>query len=111
MGRATAGADRSRRRCDLQYCNTTKARLPGSNSPTIGGSWRKVDSAKKLSRNIERVPADATREAETDMLIAGDWAESRSGGNFEVTNPANGETITELPDGGREEAARAIDAA
>ena len=44
------------------------------------------------------------------MLIAGDWAESRCGGNFEVTNPANGETITELPDGGREEAARAIDA-
>ena len=45
------------------------------------------------------------------MLIAGDWTESRSGGTFEVTNPANGETITKLPDGGREEATRAIDAA
>ena len=30
---------------------------------------------------------------------------------FEVTNPANGDVIQEIPDGGREEAARAIDAA
>ncbi len=45
------------------------------------------------------------------MLIAGNWAERKSGETFEVTNPANGDVITELPDGGREEAARAIDAA
>ena len=45
------------------------------------------------------------------MLIAGNWAERKSGENFEVINPANGDVITELPDGGREEAARAIDAA
>ena len=45
------------------------------------------------------------------MLIAGDWAESRNGSTFKVTNPANGETITEVPDGGREDTARAIDAA
>ena len=45
------------------------------------------------------------------MLIAGNWAECKSGKTFEITNPANGDVITALPDGGREEAARAIDAA
>ena len=45
------------------------------------------------------------------MLVAGEWTEARSGGMFEVTNPANGDVIQEVPDGGREEAARAIDAA
>ena len=45
------------------------------------------------------------------MLVAGEWTEARSGGMFEVTNPANGDVIQEIPDGGREEAARAIDAA
>ncbi len=45
------------------------------------------------------------------MLIAGDWAESRNRSTFKVINPANGETITEVPDGGREDTARAIDAA
>ena len=45
------------------------------------------------------------------MLVAGEWTEARSGGIFEVTNPANGDVIQEVPDGGREEAARAIDAA
>ena len=45
------------------------------------------------------------------MLIAGEWAESRNGSTFEITNPANGETITDLPNGGRTEAARAINAA
>ena len=45
------------------------------------------------------------------MLIAGNWATSGSGGTFEVTNPATGEAIGTVADGGRAEAARAIDAA
>ena len=45
------------------------------------------------------------------MLVAGEWTEARSGGMFAVINPANGDVIQEIPDGGREEAARAIDAA
>ena len=45
------------------------------------------------------------------MLVAGEWAEARSGETFEVINPANGDVIQAIPNGGREEASRAIDAA
>ena len=45
------------------------------------------------------------------MFIDGEWCRAAGGGVFEVTNPANGETIAEVPDGGRADAARAIDAA
>ena len=43
------------------------------------------------------------------MYIDGNWA--TADGVLEVTNPANGEVIGSVPDGGREDAARAIDAA
>jgi succinate-semialdehyde dehydrogenase/glutarate-semialdehyde dehydrogenase len=45
------------------------------------------------------------------MYIDGEWCAAASGKSFAVTNPATGETITEVPDGGRKDAARAIDAA
>ena len=45
------------------------------------------------------------------MLINGEWIESGSNSAFAVTNPANGETIASVPDGGRDEAIAAIDAA
>jgi len=45
------------------------------------------------------------------MYIDGEWCQAASGGTFEVTNPATGEKIADVPDGGREDAARAIAAA
>ncbi len=45
------------------------------------------------------------------MFIAGKWEEAVGGGRFEVTNPFNGEALADVADGGREDAARAIDAA
>ncbi|MBA3388259.1 MAG: aldehyde dehydrogenase family protein, partial [Rubrobacter sp.] len=46
------------------------------------------------------------------LFVAGEWVGgTTSGGTFEVTNPSNGETVAVLPDGGREEMRRAIDAA
>ena len=46
------------------------------------------------------------------LFVAGGWTDAASSGaTFEVTNPANGETLATLPDGGREEMQRAIDAA
>lgn len=45
------------------------------------------------------------------MFIAGAWSEAASGRRFPVTNPATGKAITEVPDGDREAARRAIDAA
>jgi succinate-semialdehyde dehydrogenase / glutarate-semialdehyde dehydrogenase len=45
------------------------------------------------------------------MFIKGEWCEAASGKRFDVTNPATGEVITDVADGGREDAARAIEAA
>lgn len=45
------------------------------------------------------------------MYIDGEWVAAESGKTFEVFNPADGEVIGEVPDGGRADAARAIQAA
>ena len=45
------------------------------------------------------------------MYIDGQWTPAGSGAVFEVFNPANGEKIGEVPDGGSEDAAKAIAAA
>ena len=45
------------------------------------------------------------------MYINGNWDEKLVGGRFDVCNPANGEKIADVPDGGREDAERAINAA
>ena len=45
-------------------------------------------------------------------LVGSDWiAKSDTGATFEVTNPANGDVIATLPDLGKAEVSRAIDAA
>ena len=46
------------------------------------------------------------------LFVGGEWVEtSATGETFMVTNPANGEVIATLPDGGTEEMRSAIDAA
>ena len=45
------------------------------------------------------------------MYIDGEWCDAASGATFEVTNPATGAKIADIPDGGRADAARAIAAA
>jgi succinate-semialdehyde dehydrogenase / glutarate-semialdehyde dehydrogenase len=45
------------------------------------------------------------------LFIGGELSGAASGSTFEVNNPANGETLTELPDAGGEDTRRAIDAA
>ena len=46
------------------------------------------------------------------LFVGGEWVEaSATGETFDVVNPANGEVLATLPDGGREEMRRAIDAA
>ncbi|AJY46191.1 NAD-dependent succinate-semialdehyde dehydrogenase [Martelella endophytica] len=63
-------------------------------------------SEKLLSRLKD--PSLVTEKA----LIAGEWVGASAGSaTFEVTNPANGDVIATLPDLGRAETARAIDAA
>ncbi|WP_414897097.1 NAD-dependent succinate-semialdehyde dehydrogenase [Rhodovulum sp. YEN HP10] len=48
---------------------------------------------------------------ETRAYLAGDWAGADDGATFAVTNPADGETLCEVPEMGRAETARAIEAA
>jgi succinate-semialdehyde dehydrogenase / glutarate-semialdehyde dehydrogenase len=46
------------------------------------------------------------------LFVGGEWVEaSATGETFDVVNPANGEVLATLPDGGREDMRRAIDAA
>jgi succinate-semialdehyde dehydrogenase/glutarate-semialdehyde dehydrogenase len=45
------------------------------------------------------------------MFINGEWVDARSGTTFDVTNPATGEVIGQMPDGDASDAADAIAAA
>ncbi|MDQ4127170.1 MAG: aldehyde dehydrogenase family protein, partial [Actinomycetota bacterium] len=46
------------------------------------------------------------------LFVGGEWTPSAaSGETFDVINPANGEILATLPDGGREEMQRSVDAA
>jgi succinate-semialdehyde dehydrogenase/glutarate-semialdehyde dehydrogenase len=45
------------------------------------------------------------------MFVDGDWTEAASGETFTADSPATGEAIGEIPQGSREDAQRAIDAA
>lgn len=45
------------------------------------------------------------------MYIDGKWVDAKNGRTFAVHNPANGEIIDHVPDGGRADAAMAVDAA
>jgi succinate-semialdehyde dehydrogenase/glutarate-semialdehyde dehydrogenase len=45
------------------------------------------------------------------MFVAGAWTGAETGETFTADSPATGETIGEIPQGGREDARRAIDAA
>jgi succinate-semialdehyde dehydrogenase/glutarate-semialdehyde dehydrogenase len=42
------------------------------------------------------------------LLIGGEWVDSASGATFEATSPSTGEVIARVPQGGREDAQRAI---
>ncbi|MDW3180260.1 MAG: NAD-dependent succinate-semialdehyde dehydrogenase [Acidimicrobiia bacterium] len=45
------------------------------------------------------------------MFIDGEWVEARSGATFEVTNPATGAVLGEVPDGSEQDAVLAVAAA
>lgn len=45
------------------------------------------------------------------MLVGGTWVDSVSGASRELRDPASGELVAVVPEGGREDAARAIEAA
>ena len=68
---------------------------------------RRLES--QLSLEYRAKPDNDIKRRIMDMYIDGNWA--TEGRVLEVSNPANGEVIGSVSDGGREDAARAIDAA
>lgn len=52
--------------------------------------------------------AELLRELETGLFIAGRWTPAQSGKTFPVTNPATGEVLVEIADGGEADAREAI---
>ncbi|NED96382.1 NAD-dependent succinate-semialdehyde dehydrogenase [Phytoactinopolyspora alkaliphila] len=58
------------------------------------------------------MPGDLLGDLPGDLLIGGDWVSRVTDGRvFEVTDPATGEVVATLPDGGAAETQAAIDAA
>ena len=52
-----------------------------------------------------------TQTKDYPMYVAGEWSPGGSGARIEATSPATGETIGTVPEGTREDARRAVDAA
>jgi len=63
-----------------------------------------------LATDLKRLLKDPDLLA-TKAYLGGDWADADDGATFEVTNPAHGDVICTVPDLGRAETARAIEAA
>ncbi|MGX2958535.1 aldehyde dehydrogenase family protein [Peribacillus sp. JNUCC 23] len=65
-------------------------------------------STTLISLNSKAVKFTSTPK---NMLINGQWVEAASGKRFETMNPANGEVITSVPEGDKEDINRAVAAA
>ena len=48
------------------------------------------------------------KDVPRQLLINGQWVDAKSGKTFEVANPATGETVATVVDGGAEDARSAI---
>jgi betaine-aldehyde dehydrogenase len=46
-----------------------------------------------------------------EMLVGGKWVKAKNGATREIRDPGNGELVATVPESGREEVARAVDAA
>ena len=60
---------------------------------------------------MTRSVADLVAELGTGIHVDGSWRDAASGATFEVINPATGEKVATVADGGAEDAAAAIEAA
>lgn len=66
---------------------------------------------KALSQKVREILDHGWKKEKCIMYINGQWTHAKSDAVFDVFNPATHEKIGEVPDGGRDDAARAIDAA
>src|SRR2546430_3549709 len=75
----------------------------------LGSPWRDhtMQAAVSLQSEVERFVSAPVRK----MLIDGKWVEAASGKTFETPNPATGEVLARVAEGGAEDVERAVRAA
>src|SRR5713101_5488698 len=75
----------------------------------LGSQWRAhtMQAAVSLQSEVERFVSAPVRK----MLIDGKWVEAASGKTFETPNPATGEVLARVAEGGAEDVERAVRAA
>src|SRR5438445_12231546 len=75
----------------------------------LGSPWRAhtMQAAVSLQSEVERFVSAPVRK----MLIDGKWVEAASGKTFETPNPATGEVLARVAEGGAEDVERAVRAA
>ncbi|MBA2714592.1 MAG: aldehyde dehydrogenase family protein, partial [Rubrobacteraceae bacterium] len=71
-----------------------------------------MDKSLQYHRRRSEQDGGSGTELTQELFVGGEWMDrSAYGKTFDVTNPANGEVLATLPDAGRKEMQRAIDAA
>jgi succinate-semialdehyde dehydrogenase/glutarate-semialdehyde dehydrogenase len=61
--------------------------------------------------DLQQITESAIGKAEYGLLINGQWQQAENGRTFAVTNPATGELLANVPEGGVRETRAAVDAA
>ncbi|WP_029113759.1 NAD-dependent succinate-semialdehyde dehydrogenase [Mycobacterium sp. URHB0044] len=64
-----------------------------------------------MTTAVAFTPTIGGRAVPTELLIAGEWRSAKSGKTFEVRNPATGEVIAVIADGGGDDADSALETA
>lgn len=80
--------------------NTLRGNMKGAHTMTL------TIEKQRMSESVGRFLAQPLK-----MLIDGQWVEAASGKTFTVENPATGETIAKVAEGGKEDIDRAVKAA
>ena len=81
----------------------------GSASGLLGASEERWRPSADLA--VRQTRSDAAALSKPLMLIGGKWVESASGEVLEVEDPAHRRPVAEIPRGGVEDVARAVNAA
>jgi len=93
----------------LVWCDAATVRPPPAALERIVVSDRAGIFAGAVAVEGSTVAVITTHEDQ--LLIGGRWVGARSGKRFDVLDPATGEVVGTVPDGGREDVEAAIDAA
>ena len=71
-------------------------------------NFKKENPMPTATLEAEPIRKPSADMHQTKMLIDGKWVDSVSGRSFETINPATGEVITRIAEGGKEDIERAV---